>query len=151
MRALVLAKAKLGDGTGAAQWAAKMTAEEGAGTEERVHAAWLAMAQGKADTEALNKLKTAKTGAELNKDYAYALAMMQTALDMADDALAGLTLSTNRLGFADLPAAAWAIHGKTCDRYGFAASAKTAVERARKAAAGESGDLPVWLLALLDR
>src|SRR5258706_11945309 len=108
------------------------------------------MAQGKADQEALARLKKAKEHSPSDKEYSYVLSLMQAILGMPDDAQVGLAQAVAGEDSTLLPAIAWAVHGKICESYGFTTCAKVSLEKARAAAETRRDEESAeWLLAVL--
>jgi tetratricopeptide (TPR) repeat protein len=138
MRAVALAKVKLGDMPGAVDWLRKLTSTSGADSEEQEFAAWTLMLAGKADTEALTALRKGREKASKDTSYQYTLAMMEAMLQQPDAAQQSLMQGLVRDDYAHLSAAAWAAFGKICEQYGFAEDAADAFARARAAAEGKA-------------
>jgi hypothetical protein len=131
MRAMALSRLKQNDPAGAQEWVRKMTGSKFAGRDEYIFAAWFEIGQNKVDAVARDRFKNSGNHGAADKEYAYTLAFLEAMLGSADDALPLLTRAVGGLDVDSLPVAAWAVHGKICERYGLGDCAKASYEKAR--------------------
>jgi transglutaminase-like putative cysteine protease/tetratricopeptide (TPR) repeat protein len=148
MRAVVTAKLRLGDTTGAMEWVRKITGSDAADEEEREFAAWSEMAAGKANAASLGALQKSQEKVSAKPAHQYVVAMMQAVLNMPEDAQQTLMQGLVREDYDGLGAAAWAAYGKICDQYGFPEDATEAYARARSVAA-KNQDAAAQVLPLI--
>lgn len=134
MKALAIARLRLGDTPGALSMAEKVTSDMAASSEEYTFTAWMALLSGKADTAALDRLVKAKDLAAKASVYSYTLATMQAALRKTDEARATLLSALQHLDLSTLPASAWLAYGRISEQYGLSEEAAAAYARARRAA-----------------
>uniref|UniRef100_Q01QZ8 Uncharacterized protein n=1 Tax=Solibacter usitatus (strain Ellin6076) TaxID=234267 RepID=Q01QZ8_SOLUE len=148
MRAVVLAKVRLGDNAGAVEWIRKITGDNAADREEQEFGAWYLMVAGKASSESLTALQKSREKGSREPGYQYVLAMMQAVLNMPDEAQQTLMQGVVRDDYGRLSAAAWAVYGKICDQYGFPDDAADAYGRARTSA-GKDPEVAARILPLI--
>jgi hypothetical protein len=151
MRALALARLRQGDAPGALEWGKRISKVEYAGADELIFAAWVALANGKADKAALESLKKSNPYSRSDTEYVLTVAMLEATLGLTDDAQASLSKALAGARFESIPAMAWAVHGKICAQYGFSDCAKTSLLAARQQAEVSRDDKSEWLLAALER
>jgi hypothetical protein len=141
MRAMAITRLKQNDAAAAQEWVKKMTGSKFAGRDEYIFAAWFEIAQNKVDGVSRDRFKNSGNHGTTDKEYAYTLAFLEAILGATDEALPLLTRAVGNFDVDSLSVAAWAVHGKICEKYGLGYCAKAAYERARQVPEDEADNV----------
>jgi len=145
LRALALAKARLGDMAAALDLSAKAAATQFADSDEHNLAAWIAIAAGKIDQAAIARFKDSKSK---GAGHDYTLALMQAVTGATDDALQTLLKAVASQNYDNLDPIAWIAYARICDGLGLTSESDAALARAKgRTKPGESDG---WATILAD-